>query len=157
MTGGRPAEGGVTGFWHAGITVRDLDASLVFYRDGLGLELISASAASPAAAQVWDLPAARADVVYLRVPGSAATLELLQFHGAQQRDASVRPWDIAHGHFCLYVTGLDALHERLSALGFRARSAAVVEIGEGSLAGAKVVYMIDPDGYHVELFELPPA
>ena len=29
----------VTGFFHAGITVRDMDVSLPFYRDGLGLEV----------------------------------------------------------------------------------------------------------------------
>jgi len=144
---------GVTGFWHAGITVSDLDASLVFYRDGLGLELISRSASTPAAAQIWDLPGAGADVAYLRVPGSTATLELLQFHGVAQRGAAARPWDVAHGQFCLYVSGLDALHQRLCALGFWARSSGAVELGEGPLAGARCVYMIDPDGYHVELIE----
>jgi catechol 2,3-dioxygenase-like lactoylglutathione lyase family enzyme len=30
---------GVTGFFHAGVTVKDMDASLGFYRDGLGLEV----------------------------------------------------------------------------------------------------------------------
>lgn len=29
----------VTGFFHAGITVRKMDASLDFYRDGLGLDV----------------------------------------------------------------------------------------------------------------------
>ena len=28
----------VNGFFHAGITVQDMDTSLRFYRDGLGLE-----------------------------------------------------------------------------------------------------------------------
>jgi catechol 2,3-dioxygenase-like lactoylglutathione lyase family enzyme len=66
-----------TGLWHAGITVSDLAASLVFYRDGLGLEVISGPVSSADAARVWQLPEARAQVVYLRVPGSDATLELL--------------------------------------------------------------------------------
>jgi lactoylglutathione lyase len=147
------AGGQVTGFWHAGITVRDLAASLVFYRDGLGLELISSSASSADAARVWQLPGARAQVAYLRVPGSDATLELLEFERAEQRAAAARPWDLAHGHFCLYVDGLEAMHRRLAALGFRARSEEVVVVEDGPLAGAKVVYMVDPDGYHVELFE----
>ena len=29
----------VTGFFHGGITVSDMDRSLVFYRDGLGLDM----------------------------------------------------------------------------------------------------------------------
>ena len=28
----------VTGLFHAGVTVRDMDRALVFYRDGLGLK-----------------------------------------------------------------------------------------------------------------------
>ena len=147
----------VTGFWHTGITVRDLTASLAFYRDGLGLELISRSVSSAVAATAWQLPGARAQVVYLRVPGSDATLELLQFEQVEQYAAAARPWDFAHGHFCLYVDGLEAMHRHLTALGFRARSGEVVVIEDGPLAGAKVVYMVDPDGYHVELFERAPA
>jgi catechol 2,3-dioxygenase-like lactoylglutathione lyase family enzyme len=53
----------VTGFWHAGITVSDLAASLVFYCDGLGLEPVSRSVSSADAARVWQLPGARAQVV----------------------------------------------------------------------------------------------
>lgn len=147
------AGGQVTGFWHAGITVRDLAASLVFYRDGLGLELISRSASSADAARVWQLPGAHAQVAYLRVPGSDAMLELLEFEQAEQQTAAARPWDLAHGHFCLYVDGLEAMHRRLAALGYRSRSQEVVVVADGPLAGAKVVYMVDPDGYHVELFE----
>jgi lactoylglutathione lyase len=147
------AGGQVTGFWHAGITVRDLAASLMFYCEGLGLEVLSRSVSSADAAQVLQLPGARAQVVYLGVPGSDATLELLQFEQVEQRQAAARPWDVAHGHFCLYVDGLEAMHRRLTALGFRARSDQVVVVDDGPLAGAKVVYMVDPDGYHVELFE----
>lgn len=147
----------VTGFWHAGITVSDLAASLVFYCDGLGLDVLSRSVSSADAARVWQLPGARAQVVYLRVPGSDATLELLQFEQVEQHPAAVRPWDVAHGHFCLHVDGLEAMHQRLTALGFRARSDEVVVVEDGPLAGAKVVYMVDPDGYHVELLsECPP-
>lgn len=62
----------VTGFWHTGITVRDFTASLAFYCDGLGLELISRSVSSAVAATAWQLPEACAQVVYLRVPGSDA-------------------------------------------------------------------------------------
>lgn len=49
------------------------------------------------------------------------------------------------------------MHQRLGALGFRARSDEVVVVQDGPLAGAKVVQMVDPDGYHVELFERAPA
>jgi len=106
---------------------------------------------------VWQLPEARAQIVYLRVPGSDATLELLEFAQLEQRAAAARPWDVACGHFCLHVDGLEEMHRRLTALGFRARSDEVIVVQEGPVAGAKVVYMVDPDGYHVELFERAPG
>ncbi|MDT4906397.1 MAG: lactoylglutathione lyase [Pseudonocardiales bacterium] len=144
----------VVGFWHVGITVSDLERSVAFYSDGLGLELHSRAVSSSAASQVWGLPDARADVVYLRIPGSDAMLELLHFHGdVDQRSAAARPWDAASGHFCLLVDDLDGLYEHLSARGYRSRSGGVTVITEGPLTGSKAAYLVDPDGYHVEVFE----
>ncbi len=40
-------------------------------------------------------------------------------------------------------------------LGYKTRSAHAVDIVAGPNIGAKVVYLIDPDGYHVELFQKP--
>lgn len=151
------ATGSVTGFWHAGVTVSDLEASLAFYRDALGLTLLSRSTSSSVAQAVWDLPGARGEVVLLGVPGSDAVIELYAIDGVERRSASARPCDPAHGHFCLYVDDLAAMHARLVALGYRARSEQVIDLVGGPAAGGKAVYMIDPDGYHVELFERPPA
>jgi catechol 2,3-dioxygenase-like lactoylglutathione lyase family enzyme len=64
--------------------VSDLAASLAFYRDGLGVEVISRSVTSADAARVGQLPEARAQVIYLRVPGSDATLDLLEFACVEQ-------------------------------------------------------------------------
>ena len=70
--------------------------------------------------------------------------------------ASARPCDYGAGHFCLYVDDLDAIHGRLVEAGFSARGP-VIHIDRGPRTGAKVVYTIDPDGYHVELYQLPDA
>lgn len=53
------------------------------------------------------------------------------------------------------VDDVKALHARLVALGFHARSESVVDIVAGPKAGAHSCYMTDPDGYAVELFEKP--
>ena len=100
----------VTGFFHAGVTVSDMDAALRFYRDGLGLEVLSDGSASGATAA---------------------------------------------GHFCLFVDDAEAMLAKLTAAGFRSRAGEVVTINRGAHAGAKAVYMIDPDGYHVELYQRP--
>lgn len=145
----------VTGFWHAGITVSDMARSLAFYRDALGLAVISTGTSSSAAERTWAVPGARASIVFLRVPGSEVTIELIEYEGVEQHPASARPVDPAHGHICLYVDDLDAVHASLAAAGYRSRSGEVVTIVDGPFAGGKVVYMRDPDGYHVELFQQP--
>jgi lactoylglutathione lyase len=145
---------GATGFWHVGITVTDLERSLAFYCDGLGLRVRSRATSSSAAAEVWGLPGAQADVVYLEVPGSVALLELLRIRTETDgRSVAARPWDAGAGHFCLFVHDLDALYERLHRAGHRSRSGRVTLITDGPLAGAKAAYLVDPDGYHVEVFE----
>jgi catechol 2,3-dioxygenase-like lactoylglutathione lyase family enzyme len=149
-------DGKVVGFFHAGVTVQDMHASLRFYRDLLGLELISRSEVAGSEAEaIWNLPGAKAEAAFLRVPGSDALIELFEFEGVERHGASARPPDYGAGHFCLYVDDAAAIHARLVKSGFGARSEAPVEITASRLAGSKVLYAIDPDGYHVELIERP--
>jgi lactoylglutathione lyase len=146
---------GVTGFWHAGITVSDLDRSLAFYVDALGLELIRRHRTSSVAERILRLPGATGDVAFVGIPGTATVLELTCFSGVETHPASARPCDPAHGHVCLYVDDLDARHARLVQQGYRSRAGEVVTIADGAFAGGKAAYMIDPDGFHVELFQPP--
>jgi lactoylglutathione lyase len=146
----------VTGFFHAGVTVSDMDASLRFYRDGLGLELISdGKTGGESARRIWSMDPGRVRVVFLRVPGSDTVVELFEFPDVERHSASARPCDYGAGHFCLYVDDAEGMYERLEAEGFGSRSGEVVTINEGRFAGAKAIYLLDPDGYHVELFQKP--
>ena len=45
--------------------------------------------------------------------------------------------------------------KRMEALGYRARSAGVVDINSGVNAGGRLAYVADPDGFWVELLERP--
>jgi lactoylglutathione lyase len=145
----------VTGFWHAGVTVSDMEEALRFYRDGLGLELESRRELEGGyAGSIVGLEIDSIDAVFLRVPGSDAQVELFEYRGVERHSASCRPCDHGAGHFCLYVEDLEALAARLRAAGFSARTEPVA-IDRGPRAGATVVYAIDPDGYHVELYEPP--
>jgi lactoylglutathione lyase len=144
----------VTGFFHSGVTVSDMDAALRFYRDALGLEVVSdGSASGEFANRIWAIEPDHVRVVFLRVPGSDALIELFEFSGIERHAASARPCDYGAGHLCLYVDDADALHARAAELGFRSRAGEVVTIGVGRHSGAKVAYLVDPDGYHVEIYE----
>lgn len=146
----------VTGFFHAGVTVSDMDEALRFYRDALGLEVVSDGiTGGPTAERIWGMPAGRVRVVFLRVPGSDTLVELFEFAEVERHPASARPPDYGAGHMCLYTDDAQALHARAVAEGFRSRGGEVVEIDRGPHAGAKAAYLIDPDGYHVEVYERP--
>lgn len=146
----------VTGFFHGGITVKDMDRTLAFYREGLGLEQEFDRILDGAYLKVvLGLKFDHIRAVYLRIPGGGF-VELLEYVGIERMSAATRPCDYGSGHLCLYVDDVEAMHARLVGLGFAARSEQIVEITSGPNQGARSCYMADPDGYAVELFQKRP-
>lgn len=154
MTPAPAGESPVTGFFHSGVTVSDLDRSLGFYRDLLGMEVSMERVFTEAYIfEIVALQPSAMRIAYLKVPQSTVIVELIEFQGIERHPGEARPCDWGTGHFCLYVRDIDSLHARLRAAGVRSRSAAPVTITAGPNRGSKVVYVTDPDGYLVELFE----
>ena len=148
---------GVTGFFHGGITVKDMDISLDFYRNGLGLSMKFDRILDGAYLNVvlgWTHKAIRA--VYLDIPGGGY-VELLEYQGIERFDASSRPCDFGGGHLCLYVEGIDEIAEKMFTKGYKARSENCVDITSGPNTGARSLYLKDPDGYCIELFQKAPT
>jgi catechol 2,3-dioxygenase-like lactoylglutathione lyase family enzyme len=148
--------GHVTGYFHGGITVRDMEASLVFYRDGLELEQeFDRILDAPYLKEVLGLDFDFIRAVYFRLPGGGF-VELLEYHGIEQLSAASRPCDFGGGHLALYVDDVQAVYDRLIGLGFKARHDSITNITAGPNAGAKSAYVADPDGYYIELFQKKP-
>ena len=148
---------GITGFFHGGITVKDMETSLAFYRDGLGLALnFDRILDGPYLNVVLNLTQKRIRAAYLDVPGGGF-IELLEYQEIERLDASSRPCDYGAGHFCFYVEGIDELAERMFSMGYKARSEGCVDITAGPNAGARSLYLKDPDGYSIELFQKAPT
>jgi lactoylglutathione lyase len=152
----------VSGFFHGGIGVADMERSLAFYRDVLGLEVhfdITLDAVDYVHAALG-IEMRDCRIVYLRVPGiDGVFVELLEYHGTDARPTpEPRPWDRGTGHLCLYVTDAQAALDSVIAAGHRTRSPDGVPatIPMGPNTGARVAWVIDPDGYHIELFQRPP-
>lgn len=145
----------IAGFFHGGITVKDMETSLKFYRDGLQLEVeFDVINSADYLRTVVAVPFSEMRIVYLRIPNSGF-VELLEYRGVERHSASARPCDFGGGHLCFYVDDIDALVARMHSLGYSSRSATAIDIVAGPNIGAKVVYLIDPDGYFVELFQKP--
>ena len=154
-----PAAAGadVIGLLHGGITVSDMDASLAFYRDGLGLPLIMDDILDTAYLhEALDLPFSEIRKVLLGVPGVPGNMiELLEYRGLERMGAAARPCDPGSGHICLQVRDAAAAFARMTGLGYQSRSGGVVHIVSGINIGGRMAYFADPDGFWVELMERP--
>src|SRR5262249_26153225 len=113
------------GVHHIGLTVGDLDRSIVFYRDVLGLELVRRRPHVAAAyvAQQTGYPGVVLDVASFRPgPGGGPTLEAVQY--LTQTGVPTEPATNRAGtsHLCLTVNDLRACYADLKAKGVRFRS-----------------------------------
>jgi catechol 2,3-dioxygenase-like lactoylglutathione lyase family enzyme len=142
---------------HTSFTVSDMERSLAFYRDLLGLRVtadMQPEADYPA--RVTGYPGATFRIVYLRLGDDPHLLELIQYttgQGAPLRPATNRP---GCAHICFLVDDLPAAYERLRAQGV-AFVSPPVPITQGVNRGGFAVYLRDPDGATIELLQRPPS
>jgi len=120
----------IVGPRHAGITVSKLDRSLDFYCGLLGLELLWRRLyEEPEITRIVGIPEATGlEIAMLRIPGSDFEVELIEYQGCESRSGSSPPSHHGTGHFCVFVTGIDALYEELLAHGVSFRSDGPVEM-----------------------------
>jgi catechol 2,3-dioxygenase-like lactoylglutathione lyase family enzyme len=143
---------------HAGITVSDLGRSIEFYCGLLGLELLWRRLyEEPEITRIVGVPEASGlEIAMLRVPGGDVEVELIEYRGCDSPSGSSPPSHHGTGHFCVFVSGIDALYDELRAQGVSFRSDGPVEMTAGANAGGKSLYALDPDGYVFELHQRPP-
>ena len=142
---------------HTGLTVSDLERSIAFYRDVLGLEVVSQwDNARPYVRTVVGFPDAELRIALLRLPGGAAPsghhLELLEYRSPRGVRGDARTCNPGNAHVAFMVEDLDRAHAELCAKGVRFKSAPV-EVDYGRNKGAKVVYFLDPDDITLELVQ----
>ena len=139
---------------HFALTVGDLERSLRFYRDLLGLEV--------RVRRVWDeeyvremvgFPDASMDIALLALPGSEdQQLELIEY--LQPRAKAPRnPINTAgSAHLCFMVDDIQEIYERLRRAGTEFVSAPVA-VPVGPNKGRRTAYLLDPDGIVVQLMQ----
>ena len=138
---------------HFGIQVADLERSMAFYGDVLGLELVARWVRDQEYIQeLVGYPGVELNVAVFRLPLSDIFLEVLEYRGVEKHPVDASTANPGTAHFCLYVDDLDGLYERLASAGVRFVSE-VKSPNIGPNKGGKAVYMIDPDGIRVELVE----
>jgi len=146
----------IEGMYHVGFTVSDIERSIEFYRDLLGLTLHARfQGTAEYLAKVTGFPGVRLEIALLKTPDGGGMLELLQYVShpapATERETN-RP---GNGHVCFKVSDIEAACEELRRRGVRLTSPGPVLITAGVHTGAHAMYLRDPDGFTVELYQPP--
>jgi catechol 2,3-dioxygenase-like lactoylglutathione lyase family enzyme len=143
------------GLHHVGHTVRDLDASIRFYHDVLGLEFSNEPSPwfeSPELGPAVGVPGAALRQVSLLLGDT--TLELLEYKSPpSDTDEPLRSNNLGASHVAFLVEDIEAKKAELEGKGVTFFSPVNV-VDEGVLAGWRWVYFADPDGYPLELVEV---
>jgi catechol 2,3-dioxygenase-like lactoylglutathione lyase family enzyme len=143
------------GLHHVGITVKDLDASIRFYHDVLGLDFVNEPSPwfdGEELGPAVGVPGAALRQVSLRLGDS--TLELLEYRSpASETSTPLKSNNWGASHVAFLVDDIEAKKTELEQKGIEFYSAVNV-VDEGVLAGWRWVYFDDPDGYPLELVQV---
>jgi len=124
---------------HSMIRVRDVEAALRFYRDGLGMSLLDR----------YDFEQGRFSILFLSFGSyrdGQAALELT-YNWDQAEDYS---HGSGYGHVAIGVPDVGAMYERLARYG-----GTPVTAPKKMMAGApELAFVKDPDGYAIELIQI---
>jgi lactoylglutathione lyase len=147
--------------WHFSFHVSDLDRSVEFYSDVLGMDLIlKQEQANAYTAALVGYPEAHLKVAQLAVPGrsknavSTHDLELVEYATPKMAPSKLERALPGTGHLAFAVEDIDAEYERLVGLGVRFVSGPNV-IASGVNKGGGACYFLDPDEITLELVQPP--
>ena len=124
-------------FLHTMIRVRDLDASLQFYTDLLGMKLL----------RKRDYPSGKFTLAFVGYGDESSNTVIELTHNWGQAE----PYDLgsAFGHLAVGVPDVYKTCERLAAAGVKIPRPA----GPMAHGGSAIAFIEDPDGYRIELVE----
>ena len=124
-------------FLHTSITVRNIDESLRFYTEVLGLEF----------ERRRPIPENHAEIAFVKDPVSGARIELTHWEGKDQFEVGEQL-----DHLAFEVEDLDAALARAQEHGVKvAKEPFRLKGGSGRLA-----FLFDPNDVWIELIEHPP-
>src|SRR4051812_45170628 len=160
----QPAPAGdVVGVGNFAHIVADLDKSLGFYRDVLGLAVSNTIPFGPneAVAKFGHTEGGQSRVAVLKVPGLAMGVELIEYKEIERKPQHPRFVDPGAANLALRVRDLDSLFPNIQKYpGVTVLSAAGKPVTLTTPNGVlHAVFVQDPDGFVVEMLDVatPPA
>ena len=144
----------ITSFNHSSFTVSDLDRSLNFYCNIIGMKRISyAERPQDYTEKVTGIKGCMMKVAYLT--GWEHRLELIEYIGSKKNSQTSSIDNIGAGHICFNVTDIVKMAEEFRNKGVELLSDPIL-VPAGSNKDGMIFYMKDPDGIIVELIQSSP-
>ena len=160
----QPAPAGdVVGVGNFAHIVADLDKSLGFYRDVLGLTVTNTIPFGPneAVAKFGHTEGGQSRVAVLKVPGLAMGIELIEYKDIERKAQTPRFFDPGAANIALRIRDLDSLFPKIEKYpGVRVITAGGTPVTLTTPNGVlHAVFVQDPDGFVVEMLNVanPPA
>lgn len=140
----------VIGYRHTGIIVNNMEKSLEFYRDFLGLKIIQDfTDESEYINKITGIKNGCAHFIKLSMP-DGSVLELLEYPSHRSKPHDISIINVGIAHIALRVENAQHSYDFLKSKNVKLLSEPVLS-SEGI---AKVFFSLDPDGIRVELVEM---
>ena len=138
---------------HSEITVKNLDKSIAFYTEKLGLKLSHISSEKvdiPAGEDIAGLNGAESKEAFLKIGNRC--LELIEWTNREGKVLKAIPWNIGQMHIAFEVTDIDKKYKALKEEGVEFLVPPIhVKTEEAEVIWC---YLKDPDGALLELVEM---
>jgi catechol 2,3-dioxygenase-like lactoylglutathione lyase family enzyme len=148
-----------TGWHHTCVNVSNLERSVAFYSEILGLKVtLRADIDNAEIAKVVGIPGVKIAAAFLEVPGTETVVEMFQYVSCDPKPLPEdrKSCDIGIHHICFQVDDIEASYQELKAKGVHFHTEPMtISPDEPNFAGAKICYFSDPDGAMLELLEAP--
>ncbi len=140
----------VSELYHIAISVSDLERSVQWYQDVLGMEVYRrAENTSQELALTVGVSQVHTKTALLRLPGKPFYIEMAQYLKPKGRTiTSGANQEVGAYHLGFQVSDIEATYQRMLARGVRFKSSPVL-----FPSGAKATYFLDPDGIILELIQ----
>ncbi len=151
----------ICGFWHVSFTVSNLEVSVKWYTEVLGLEFARSQVQhNEYTSKLVAFPDAHLKVAQLCVPGQPVPIshhhiELVEYVHPRGEDIPLDTNRTGVGHWAFIVDDIHAEFDRLKALGVQFKADTPIAIEAGVNKGGFTIYFTDPDGITLELLQPP--
>jgi catechol 2,3-dioxygenase-like lactoylglutathione lyase family enzyme len=145
----------LTGVHHVGITVRDIAASVEWYRSMFGLVAGPVNhGEGEALGRALQVPGTVLSFSMIQI--GSTRIEFLQYHEPPGKSFDRTNGDVGSAHVCFEVDDIDTAYRELQERG-AVFNAPPSEITEGGLAGSRWAFLRDPDGIQLEIWQSPKS